>query len=101
MIDFDGEELLQKLNLLKQELLAIPYWTNGSVIESVRKQNNKEKPFYYLSQSIKGKNKTTYISALKLQSFKDAVAQGEQLRIILAKINEINIQLIKGGSNDA
>ena len=57
MVDFDIEELLQKLNLLKQELLAIHYWTNGSVIESVRKQNNKEKPFYYLSQSLRVKIK--------------------------------------------
>lgn len=91
----EKSELLKQLEDLKKELISIPYWINGSVIETTRKQAKKEKPFYYLSQSINGKTKTTYISATHLESFKNAANEGEKIKEILAKMNEINIQLLK------
>jgi len=96
MNSLEKEELLRELSELKKNLLKTSYWVTGSVIETTRKQSNKEKPFFYLSQSIKGKTKTTYIAASQLQAFKDAVSEGENLKSTLSRINEIHIQLIKG-----
>ena len=89
------KELLKQLEALKKELFTIAYWVNGSVIETTRTQSTNTKPFFYLSQSIKGKTKTTYISAAQLESFKQAVIDGEKAKEILGKINNIHIQLIK------
>ena len=100
MSDIERTELLEKLNQLKQEIINAPHWVTGSVVETVRKQSNKEKPFYYLSQSINGKNKTTYISAANLEAFKTAVAEGEKLKEALAEMSRINILLIKSGETN-
>ena len=99
MSDIKIDELLEKLDLLKQQLITTPCWVFGSVVETTRKQSNKEKPFFYLSQSVKGKTKTTYISAAKLKAFTEAAAHGERLKEILAEINQINILLIKNGQH--
>jgi len=94
-------ELLEKLNELKTELIKSPHWVAGTVIETTRKQSKKEKPFYYLSQSIKGKTKTTYIAARHLEAFKKAEAEGERIKQLMAEINRINILLIKSEVSDA
>ena len=93
----DVTKLLKRRDALLKEVLNISLWVNGSVIESVRKHNNKESPFYYLSQSVKGRNKITYISAKNLKEFKAAVAKGLQLKRVLYKISALNIKLIKAG----
>ncbi|MCP4486862.1 MAG: hypothetical protein GY820_06015 [Gammaproteobacteria bacterium] len=97
----DGLEMLEKLKKLKQELVELPPWVAGTVIETTRKQSKTEKPFYYLSQSVKGKTKTTYIAAKHLGAFKKAEEEGGRLKQILTEINQINIQLIKSGAGNA
>jgi hypothetical protein len=94
-------ELREKLSQLKQELLDVPCWVSGTIIESSRKQGKTRKPFYYLSQSVNGKTKTTYIAARHLDIFKKAAAEGKRLKEILSEINRINILLLKSESNDA
>jgi hypothetical protein len=91
--------LKQRAGLLK-EIQKMPIWVNGSVIESIRKYQGRETPFCYLSQSIKGKNKTTYISAKDLDKFKVAAKEGLRLKELLSELNTVNIQLIKVGYND-
>jgi len=73
-------ELREKLSQLKQELLDIPCWVSGTIIESSRKQGKTRKPFYYLSQSVNGKTKTTYIAARHLDTFKKAAAEGKRFK---------------------
>jgi len=97
MKDIGTEVLLEQLKYLKQEFLDCSCWVTGSVIETVRTQSKKEKPFYYLSQSIGGKTKTTYISANSLEAFKHATSHGNRVKEIVAEINQINIQLLKRG----
>ena len=97
----DRVEMIEKLKELKQELVELPHWVAGTVIETTRKQSKTEKPFYYLSQSVKGKTKTTYIAAKHLGAFKKAEAEGERLKKILAEIHGINILLIKAGDGNA
>jgi hypothetical protein len=93
----DVTKLLKRRDALLKEVLNISLWVNGSVVESVRKHNNKESPFYYLSQSVKGRNKITYISTKNLKEFKASAAQGLQLKSVLYKISVLNIKLIKAG----
>jgi hypothetical protein len=97
MKNISTDELLEKLKELKEEFMHSSCWVAGSVIETVRKQSKKEKPFYYLSQSIGGKTKTTYISADSLEAFKLATSRGNRIKEIVGKINQINIQLVKRG----
>ena len=97
----EKRKLREKLRLLKQELQDAPCWINGTVIESTRKQSKTVKPFYYLSQSVNGKTKTTYIAPRHLESFKKAAAEGIRLKEILSEINSINILMLKSESNNA
>jgi len=95
------QQLRQRRKELLKELTEMPFWVNGSVVETTNKSKGKETPFYYLSQSIKGKNKITYISARHLPAFKAAAAEGAKLKELLAKLSFINTKLIKeSGIND-
>lgn len=91
------EELLKERELLLKELLESPLWVSGSVVESVRKYRGKMTPFYYLSQSIKGKNKITYVSARDLERFKTAADAGQNLKDLLSKLSMVNVKLLKAG----
>lgn len=93
----DITKLLERRDALLKEMLNISLWVNGSVVESVRKHKNKETPFCYLSQSIKGRNKITYISARDLKEFKSAADKGIQLKNVLSELSMLNIKLIKAG----
>ncbi len=77
-----------------------PFWVHGSVIETTRKIRGKQMPFYYLSQSINGKNKITYISATHLGRFKTAASEGRKIRRILNELSSISVKLIKKGCCD-
>lgn len=101
MSDKDRKELLERVEQLNQEFINAPYWVMGSVIETTRKQSKKEIPFYYLSQSVNGKTKTTYISLAKLQAFKKAAAEGQKLKETLSEIGKIHVSLLKGGGGHA
>ena len=96
----DVNKLLKQRAKLLKEIQKASLWVNGSVIESIRKYQGKETPFYYLSQSIKGKNKITYISAKDLDKFKVAAKGGLKLKELLSEISTVNILLIKAGYND-
>ena len=93
------EQLRQRREELLKELIQMPLWVNGSVVETTKKSKGKETPFYYLSQSIKGKNKITYISARHLSAFKAAAAEGAKQKELLAELSFINTKLIKEGGN--
>jgi hypothetical protein len=93
----DAKELLKQRDLLLDKLCKTPLWISGSVVESVRKYQGKETPFYYLSQSVAGKNIITYISAKDLKKFKVAAASGQALKKLLNKLSSVNIKLLKVG----
>ena len=91
------KELLNERDVLLSELMQMPLWVNGSVVESVRKYRGKASPFYYLSQSVNGKNKITYISAKQLDAFKAAAMNGQRIKDLESKLSLINIKLLKAG----
>lgn len=94
-------DAIKKLIAQRGELLKkigdVPLWINGSVVETTRKVRGKEIPFYYLSLSIKGKNKITYISAPHLKQFKAAVIAGDKVKQLQHELSAINMKLIKAG----
>jgi hypothetical protein len=89
----------QRAELLK-EICEAPLWVNGSVVETTRKVRSKVIPFYYLSHSLKGKNKITYISASHLEKFRAAAAVGTQMKLRQNELSSINMKLIKMGCCD-
>lgn len=93
----DVTELLKRRDALLKKMRDISLWVNGSVVETVRKHKNKKTPFFYLSQSVKGRNQITYISARDLEAFKSATDQGLQLKNALSELSMLNIKLIKAG----
>jgi len=96
----DIEQLRTRRNTLLKDFSEAPLWINGSVVETTRKTRNKEIPFCYLSQSIKGKNKITYISAAHLEHFKMAASEGAKVRLLQNELSSINMKLIKLGCCD-
>ena len=94
------EKLRARRDKLLKEICEAPPWVNGSIVETSRKTCGKQIPFYYLSQSIKGKNKIIYISAAHLKQFKAAAAQGARIRLLHNELSTINTKLIKKGCHD-
>jgi len=77
------DKLKARRTELLKEICEAPLWVNGSVVETTRKVRNKVIPFFYLSNSIKGKNRITYISAAHLEKFRAAAAMGAHIKLAL------------------
>ena len=88
-------ECIKRQAELHGELQGLLPWVNGSLIETTRKQGEKVSPFYYLSQTINNKVKTTYVSAKQLEHFRQAVDRAKHAKQILQELSELNIQCIK------
>jgi len=95
----DVDKLIEQRKELLRTIHAAPLWVIGSVVETTRKFRGRETPFYYLSQSIKGKNKITYISATNLDRFRKAATEGVKVRARHHELSVINAKLIKAGVN--
>ena len=94
------EVLRARRDELLNKVAEAPFWVRGSVVETTRKIRGKETPFYYLSQSINGKNKITYVSAIHLEHFKTAASEGAKIRRLLNELSSISVKLIKKGCCD-
>ncbi len=93
----DVKNLIAQRDELVKKMRDAPLWVNGSVVETTRKVRGKEMPFRYLSHSIKGKNKITYISEAHLKQFKAAAIEGNQIKRLQNELSGINMKLIKAG----
>lgn len=95
------KKLMVQRDRILQQLLDVSLWVNGSIVETTKKVHGKESPFRYLSRSINGKNKITYVSERNLNAFKQAVAEGAKVKVLLAELVSVNVELIKAeGDND-
>jgi len=88
-------KLKNKRKVLLREFISAEDWITGSIIQSMRIQSNRKAPFNYLSRSIGGKTKTTYIARNKLKLFRDALDNGKRVRQLFNEIVETNIQILK------
>lgn len=93
----DVKSLLDKRKELLLDLQAQPIWITGSVVESIKTVKGEKKPINYLSKSVNGKNKITYISNKQLEKFRESSSNYLNVKNILSDIVIINIKLIKAG----
>ena len=89
------KRLIFERDKIFEQLIENKDWIIGSIIETERVQSGRKQPFNYLSRSLEGKTKTTYITKKKLLDFKKAREQGKNVQKILHQITEINIKLLK------
>ena len=78
-----------------EKLANIPGWVIGSLVETTRKQGKRTSPFRYLSHSIDGRNKITYVSEKQMAAFEQAVENGRQARRLLEEIAGLTTKIIK------
>ena len=93
----DVKNLIAQRDELVKKMRDAPLWVNGSVVETTRKVRGKEMPFRYLSHSIKGTNKITYISEAHLKQFKAAAIEGDKIKRLQNELSAVNMKLIKAG----
>ena len=90
-----AEDLKAEISQNMKELSRLKGWISGSLIETTRDQGSGPKPFYYLSRSIKGKNKITYVSAKQVDSIKAKLDDGIRAKELFDRIAELTIKLEK------
>lgn len=88
-------ELKKEREKCLKELLEMEGWISASLVESARDQGTGPKPFRYLSRSVKGKNKTTYVSSNNLERFRSKVDSGVHAKELFNKITELTILIEK------
>jgi len=91
----DLQELEQARGRCLQDLSQLSGWALGSLVETERKQGGKRKPFRYLSRSIQGKNRITYVSADQLDEMREALQEGKKLRKLVEQVADLTVAIIK------
>jgi hypothetical protein len=95
MKNSDVVTLEQERKRLLAELLNFDGWAFGSLVTTQRKGNKRSYPVHYLSRSINGKNKITYISKRDFAEINIILQNGKKCRELLERISELSIQIIK------
>ena len=78
-----------------RELTALPGWVTGSLVETQRTQSGTRRPFCYLSRSVGGRNRVTYVSAKQIDSFRESLRQGSRARELFERVVELTVAIIK------
>ncbi len=93
-------EMARKRYLM--ELRGMWEWISGSLIVTARKQGGGISPFRYLSRSIGGKNRITYVSKKHMGVFEKQLKNGKRAEWLLRKISELTVKIVKSvhGNNE-
>ena len=90
---------LQKLEKARkeclQELAELPGWVLGSLVETERKQGNKKRPFRYLSRSVEGKNRITYLSETQAELLRQSLEEGKKARMLFEQVADLTVAIVK------
>lgn len=95
------DELLKRRDTLWKELFREPCVIRGSLIQTLRppihKKGKKPKryPLRFLSRSIEGHNKITYVSKEQVGGFQKAIKNYHKCQHLLEQICELNIKIVK------
>ena len=87
--------LLEKRKQILKELMQLKGWVTGSLVHTHRTQVQKKKPFSYVSRSVRGKNRITYVSQDKVSQFKSQIEAGKKAKELFEQVSELTIKLIK------
>ena len=89
------ERLKRKRSKLFEQLTRLDGWTTGSLVTTERKCNNRRYPFHYLSRSVSGSNKITYVATGELEEWKKMLHNGKKARELFDRITDLSIAILK------
>lgn len=89
------EDLRSKREQLLAELSELDGWVLGSLVETERKQGKVKKPFRYLSRSVQGRNRITYVSAAQVPPLREAVERGVLAKRLIEQVADLTVAIIK------
>ena len=89
------KEMKVKRQRILNELSALSGWVTGSLVKTERTQQGKKSPFHYLSRSLNGVNRITYVAAGNFEIFTEAVKTGKQAKRLFEQVTELTIAIIK------
>jgi len=88
-------EMKVKRKEILDELAGLSGWITGSLVKTERTQRGKKSPFHYLSRSLNGINRITYVAAGDIEIFSEVVKTGRRARKLFEQITELTIAIIK------
>ena len=91
----DLQELEKARERCRQELSALSGWALGSLVETERQQGGKRKPFRYLSRSIQGRNRITYVSEGQVEMLRQSLQEGRKAKRLLEEVADLTVTIIK------
>ena len=78
-----------------EELAALPGWVGGSLVQTRRVRAGVAKPFRYLSRSVLGRNRITYVAAGEMPAFRAALEAGRRATALVERVSELSIAILK------
>jgi hypothetical protein len=78
-----------------EELAALPGWVAGSLVQTRRVQAGTAKPFRYLSRSVRGRNRITYVAASEMPAFRAALKAGQRAVALFERVCELSLAILK------
>ena len=91
----NSDGLRKRRNKCIEELAALPGWVNGSLVQTHRLQAGTAKPFRYLSRSVGGRNRITYVATGQMPAFRKALKAGRRAEALFERICELSIAILK------
>lgn len=91
----DIEVLRRRRGKAIAALAALPGWVGGSLVQTRRVQSGTARPFRYLSRSVAGRNRITYVAAGELAAFRTAVKAGRRAAVLLERVSELTVAILK------
>ena len=83
-----------------RELAALPGWVTGSLVETERTRGRTRTAFRYLSRSVGGRNRITYVSAGQVERFRGGLRAGTRAWQLFVRIAELTVAILKAGDED-
>ena len=96
---------LKKMELVREgylrELRGMREWISGSLVVTDRKQGDGIHPFRYLSRSIGGRNRITYVSEKHMGMFERQLKNGSRAEWLFREISELTAKIVKSAQGNA
>ena len=89
------KEMKDKRRKILNELSGLSGWITGSLIKTERTQLGKKSPFQYLSRSLNGRNRITYVAAGDIETFTEILETGRRAKKLFEQITELTVAIIK------
>lgn len=96
----DIKGLRRQRNKCIGELGALPGWIGGSLVQTRRVQAGVARPFRYLSRSVGGRNRITYVAAGEMPAFRAAAKAGRRAAGLFERVCELSVAILKAETRE-